>query len=385
MDLHDFDAIRPVEPNELPAAFDALLTDATFCTIMQSFFKDVPFEELKRKLYACQDNLQVQRTFFLPLIQNLLQQASTGIDMDTSALDGAERLQPHTYISNHRDIVLDSALLDVLLIGEGFDKTVEIAIGDNLLLQPWIKTLVRVNKSFIVQRSVGLREMLASSKRLSEYMHFAIAEKQQPIWIAQREGRAKDSDDRTQESLLKMMTMGGEGTPLQRLKSLHIVPLTISYEYDPCDFLKAQEFQQKRDNPNFRKSGQDDLDNMQTGIFGYKGKIHYHMARPANTWLDELEGLPKAEFYAEAARRIDREIHSHYALFANNYAALDLLEGTHRFAAHYTAEELARFEQYLEAQMQKIQLPQGSDRDFLRERMLTMYANPLRNYLAAVQ
>ena len=271
------------------------------------------------------------------------------------------------------------------LIGEGFDKTVEIAIGDNLLLQPWIKTLVRVNKSFIVQRSVGLREMLASSKRLSEYMHFAIAEKQQPIWIAQREGRAKDSDDRTQESLLKMMTMGGEGTPLQRLKSLHIVPLTISYEYDPCDFLKAQEFQQKRDNPDFRKSGQDDLDNMQTGIFGYKGKIHYHMARPANTWLDELEGLPKAEFYAEAARRIDREIHSHYALFANNYAALDLLEGTHRFAAHYTAEELARFEQYLEAQMQKIQLPQGSDRDFLRERMLTMYANPLRNYLAAVQ
>ena len=385
MDLHDFDAIRPVEPNELPAAFDALLTDATFCTIMQSFFKDVPFEELKRKLYACQDNLQVQRTFFLPLIQNLLQQASTGIDMDTSALDGAERLQPHTYISNHRDIVLDSALLDVLLIGEGFDKTVEIAIGDNLLLQPWIKTLVRVNKSFIVQRSVGLREMLASSKRLSEYMHFAIAEKQQPIWIAQREGRAKDSDDRTQESLLKMMTMGGEGTPLQRLKSLHIVPLTISYEYDPCDFLKAQEFQQKRDNPDFRKSGQDDLDNMQTGIFGYKGKIHYHMARPANTWLDELEGLPKAEFYAEAARRIDREIHSHYALFANNYAALDLLEGTHRFAAHYTAEELARFEQYLEAQMQKIQLPQGADRDFLRERMLTMYANPLRNYLAAVQ
>ena len=325
MNLHDFDAIRPVEPNELPAAFDALLADATFCTIMQSFFKDVPFEVLKRQLYACQDNLQVQRTFFLPLIQNLLQQASTGIDMDTSALDGAERLQPHTYISNHRDIVLDSALLDVLLIGEGFDKTVEIAIGDNLLLQPWIKTLVRVNKSFIVQRSVGLREMLASSKRLSEYMHFAIAEKQQPIWIAQREGRAKDSDDRTQESLLKMMTMGGEGTPLQRLKSLHIVPLTISYEYDPCDFLKAQEFQQKRDNPDFRKSGQDDLDNMQTGIFGYKGKIHYHMARPANTWLDELEGLPKAEFYAEAARRIDREIHSHYALFANNYAALDLL------------------------------------------------------------
>lgn len=385
MNLHDFDAIRPVEPNELPAAFDALLVDATFCTIMQSFFKDVPFEVLKRQLYACQDNLQVQRTFFLPLIQNLLQQASTGIDMDTSALDGAERLQPHTYISNHRDIVLDSALLDVLLIGEGFDKTVEIAIGDNLLLQPWIKTLVRVNKSFIVQRSVGLREMLASSKRLSEYMHFAIAEKQQPIWIAQREGRAKDSDDRTQESLLKMMTMGGEGTPLQRLKSLHIVPLTISYEYDPCDFLKAQEFQQKRDNPDFRKSGQDDLDNMQTGIFGYKGKIHYHMARPANTWLDELEGLPKTEFYAEAARRIDREIHSHYALFANNYAALDLLEGTHRFAAHYTAEELARFEQYLEAQMQKIQLPQGSDRDFLRERMLTMYANPLRNYLAAVQ
>ena len=146
-------------------------------------------------------------------------------------------------MSNHRDIVLDSAFLDILLIDHGFDNTIEIAIGDNLLIYPWIKTLVRLNKSFIVLRSVGMREMLMASKRMSEYMHFAVRELNEGIWIAQREGRAKDSNDRTQESILKMMVMGGEGTPIERLKELNICPLSISYEYDPCDFLKAKEFQ----------------------------------------------------------------------------------------------------------------------------------------------
>lgn len=378
MTLSDFDAIRPFLPEELPAAFDALLADEAFCQIMRRFFPDVPTEVLKQQMYACQDNLEVQKKFFYPLIKQLMAQCSAGYSMDCSAL--ADKAGSHTFISNHRDIVLDPALLDILLIEEGFRTTVEIAIGDNLLIHPWIKTLVRVNKSFIVQRSVTMREMLTSSKRMSEYMHFAIKEKRENIWIAQREGRAKNSDDRTQESVLKMMAMGGEGSVAERLKAMHLVPLSISYEYDPCDFLKAKEFQQKRDNKDFKKSEADDLTNMQTGIFGYKGRVKYRTATCLDEYIDGIATLPKADFFAALAKRIDRDIHSGYELMPGNYVAADLLRGGSDFSAHYSAEEKATFEAYVGKQLARIELP-NKDEAFLRERLLEMYANPLFNFM----
>ena len=371
-----FDAIRPYTPEELPKVFDELLADEQFCVIMQSFFKDVPLELLKKKLYACPDNLSVQKAFFYPLLEQLMAKCSTGLDMNVEALP--DKTQNYTFISNHRDIVLDSALLCKLLIDCGFPNTVEIAIGDNLLIYPWIKKLVRVNKSFIVQRSLTMREMLQSSKCMSEYMHFAVNEKHENIWIAQREGRAKDSNDRTQESVLKMMAMGGEGSAVERLADLNIVPLSISYEYDPCDYLKAKEFQQKRDNPEFKKSREDDLQNMQTGIFGFKGKVHYHAAPCINSWLSELETLPKGEFFGEVVRRIDLDIHRNYCLFACNYIAADLLAAENKYAAHYTQEEKAQFEAYLASRIAMIDL-ENKDEDFLRQTILTMYANPLKN------
>lgn len=383
MNIHDFDAIRPILPEELPAAFDELLSDGQFRAIMQSFFKDTPFETLKNRLYACKDNLEVQKKFFYPLVTGIFTSHSTGYSMDAAAIPPGSRNESFTFVSNHRDIVVDPALLDVLLVDNGFRTTVEIAIGDNLLIYPWIKTLVRVNKSFIVQRSAGIREMLESSRRMSQYMHFTISEKNENIWIAQREGRAKDSNDRTQESVLKMMAMGGEGTPLESLRQLNIVPLTISYEYDPCDYLKAMEFQQKRDNPAFKKSMQDDLTNMKTGIFGFKGRVKYRLAAPVNTWLDEMEGLKKGEFFKAIATRMDESIHAGYEIFPANHVALDLLNGNGRQAGNYTAEDKAAFEKYLQGRIALISLPE-KDEPYLRERLLTMYANPLINHLQAV-
>ena len=163
---------------------------------------------------------------------------------------------------------------------------------------------------------------------------------------------------------------------------LNIVPLTISYEFDPCDYLKAQEFQQKRDNPAFKKSRQDDLDNMKTGIFGYKGRVHYCCGTPVNQWIDELGDLPRKDFFTALSRRIDREIHSCYRLYPCNYIAVDELEGTAAHADHYTDKDKQRFEQYLAGQLAKIDIP-NKDEAFLRERMLTMYANPVRNSLKA--
>ena len=378
--LSQYDEIRPYSPEELPAVLSELLEDPMFTAIVQNFFQGVPVEALKAKMLSCRNNLEFQKAFIYPLIKQLLAKNCTGLTFE-SALEPSKR---YTYVSNHRDIVLDSALLSIVLIENGFEDTPEIAIGDNLLIYPWIKKLVRVNKSFIVQRSLSMREMLESSRRMSSYMHYAINEKQQSIWIAQREGRAKDSNDRTQESVLKMMAMGGEGTPTERLKSLNIAPLSISYEYDPCDYLKAQEFQQKRDNPDFKKSREDDLKNMQTGIFGYKGQVHYQVAPCINEWIDEMSTLPKGEFFSAVAQRMDADIFRNYRLYPGNYVAADLLESSTRFASHYTEEQKQQFEKYVQSRIALVELP-NPDTAYLRERILEMYANPVLNQLSVQQ
>ena len=377
-----FDPIRPFEPEELPEAYDRLLADPQFQTVISYIFPGIPFEALASKIRLCKTSLEFQKALCYGFLKDLIQKASQGCTMNVSALNTQHR---YTFVSNHRDIVLDSAFLDVLLIENGFDTTCEIAIGDNLLAAPWIKDLVRINKSFIVERSAGIREMLASSKRMSEYMHYVINQKNDNIWIAQREGRAKDSNDRTQQSILKMMAMGGEGSIRQRLLSLHIVPLAISYEYDPCDFLKAREFQLKRDQPGWKKTKQDDVTSMQTGIMGYKGHIHYHCAPCMDAYLEQLDdAMPKGELFETVAKHIDLEIFRGYQLYPNNYVAADLLQGNAQFAEHYTSEDRQRFEAYLQQQLAKITDIENPDMDFLREKMLYMYANPLFNQKEAL-
>ena len=377
----EFDAIRPFEPEELPEVMERLIADPQFRMVMGYVFADVPFDALAAKMRQCKDNLSFQYTFPYVFLKQLIAKASTGCDMDHSSIDLNKR---YTFISNHRDIVLDSALLDVLLFDAKCTTTCEIAIGDNLLAAPWIKDLVRVNKSFIVERSAGIREMLASSKRLSEYMHFVIAHKHDNIWIAQREGRAKDSNDRTQEALLKMMAMGGEGSVADRLRQLHLVPLAISLEYDPCDWLKAREFQLKRDIEGWKKTRQDDVESMRTGIMGYKGQIHYHCAPCIDSFLDTLSAdMPKGEVFATVAQHIDKCIHANYRLYPNNFIALDKFNGNEEHANRYTADDKARFEQYISGQLAKIDIP-GKDEQFLMTRMLEMYANPAINHLKAI-
>lgn len=376
----EFDTIRPWEPEDLPEVFDRLLANDQFKQVLAYLYPQVPLEMIAQKLKACKTNLDFQLAFAYDFVHGILKKAATGCEMDCSSLDNTRN---YTFISNHRDIVLDSAILDVMLIDNKFKTTCEIAIGDNLLSLPWVKDLVRVNKAFIVERALSMRQMLMSSKRLSDYMHFAIKEKNENIWIAQREGRAKDSNDRTQKSILQMMSMGGEGSIIERLKQLHLVPLSISYEYDPCDFLKAKEFQQKRDHADWKKGPTDDLISMQTGIFGYKGHVHYHAAPCLDEYLDSLDpDMPKQDIYNKVAAYIDQQIHRNYRLYSGNYVALDMLEGTEAYTNQYTAEDKAKFEKYIQGQLVKIDLP-NKDEAYLKERLLTMYANPVRNNLAA--
>ena len=361
----EFDEIRPYEAEEMKPAFEALLGDRQFQMVLKGFApwlpKPVRNGLLRLAFKGVNTPLDFQLRFMKPVVNYIIRKHTDGCCFDDAAL--MRKDSRYTFVSNHRDIVLDSAFLDVMLVKAGYPTTVEIGIGDNLLIYPWIKRLVRMNKAFTVRRGLSLRETLAASQLMSRYIHYAVTQKRENIWIAQREGRAKDSSDHTQEAVLKMLAMGGD------LSELNIVPLTISYEYDPCDYLKAQEFQQKRDNPAFKKSKQDDLDNMRTGILGYKGRVMYRTAAPVNSWMGELADLPKTEFYKALAERMDREIHRGYELFP----------GSSDNAAHYSAADKQRFDDYLKAQMAKISLP-DKDEPFLRERMLTMYANPLENY-----
>lgn len=381
----EFDEIRPYDTREVQQAFNELLADRQFSTMLRGIVPWLPKSlrnaVLKMAFIGVKSPLDFQKRFMKPIVRHIIRKHTDGCTFDDKCLPRDFSLR-YTFVSNHRDIVLDSALLDVMLVEAGYPTTVEIGIGDNLLIYPWIKRLVRMNKAFTVRRGLTPKEMLRSSQIMSRYIHYAVTQKHENIWIAQREGRAKDSDDRTQDSVLKMLAMGGEGKPIDSLREINIVPLTISYEFDPCDYLKAQEFQQKRDNPAFKKSRQDDLDNMKTGIFGYKGRVHYHCAAPINTWIDELGDLPKTEFFAALSKRIDRELHANYCLFPCNYIALDELEGTKKYAQHYTEADKKRFENYLKGQLEKVKIA-NPDEKFLRERMLTMYANPLRNYLKA--
>ena len=376
----EFEEIRPYHDEELPQVFEELIADPAFQQVACAVMPGVPFEAIAQKMRASKTKQEFQENLCYGILHKLAKDTTDGLILESMAV--LNKQSAYTYVSNHRDIILDSGFLSVLLVEQGLD-TVEIAIGDNLLIYPWIKKLVRINKCFTVQRALTMRQMLESSIRMSRYMHYTIAEKKQSIWIAQREGRAKDSNDVTQDSVLKMLAMGGEGDLIDRLKEMNIAPLAISYEYDPCDFLKAREFQLKRDIEGYKKTTQDDLINMQTGLFGYKGKVHFQVASCINDELEQIDrSLPKPELFAAISACIDQRIYRNYRMYPGNYVAYDWLNGTTEFTGIYSQEEKQQFVGYIEQQLGKIEIP-NKDEAFLREKLLLMYANPLINHLAA--
>jgi hypothetical protein len=380
MESFDFDEIRPFRDHEIHDKIVQLIREPIILDALPKFFPLVPIDVLIEKLLNIRTVEELQREIMGKLLlKGLETTTSSGI-----AVKGAEKLNKNTgylFISNHRDIVLDSAFLNYKLLQCDLPLT-EIAIGDNLLIFPWIKDLVRINRNFIVQRNAPIREMLFISKRLSAYIRQTITERNQSIWIAQREGRAKDSDDRTQEALLKMFNMSGENELIDNLADLNVCPLTISYEYDPCDYLKAKEFQLKRDNPDYKKQPNDDLLNMITGIKGFKGRIIFHFTGNICENLKKIKETVNAknEQLTSIASLIDYHIHSNYEIFPGNMVAYDLLLKTNKFSDQYSITDRSSFETYLQQQVDKIDI-EGKDEAYLRERILEMYANPLINKL----
>ena len=374
----NFEEIRSYKNEEVHGVLERLCNEKQFMKVLSTVYPLLPKEVIKQRLMTFQTNYAFQKEMVFPFLQYLEATKTTGISLN--GLDKINVSNSYLYISNHRDIILDSAFLCGKFIEKNMD-TVEIAIGDNLLIFPWIEDLVRVNKSFIVKRGLGARQILESSKRLSAYIAKTIDENQS-IWIAQREGRAKDSNDRTQESLLKMLNMYGSGSFIENLLKLNICPLSISYEYDPCDFLKAKEMQLHRDNSCYKKNPQDDLLNMETGVMGYKGKVVYEITGDINKDLRKIEAETSGrnEQITLVTELIDKRIHSNYNISANNKIAYDTLKESKNFTNEYTSTEKQEFERYISLQIKKIEI-ENKDVTFLRTKILEMYANPLINKL----
>lgn len=376
----NFEDIRPLNQDEVQAAIEELLASEEFRHALRYVKPDLDWDQLSAAMRACKTKEQFKSTLAYDAVMTVAKKTTFSL-----TISGRSRLPEGkpacTFISNHRDIVLDASFLNVMLYDVGYGMT-QVAIGDNLLIRPWIKTFVRLNNSFIVKRGVSVRQMLEVSGTLSAYINHTIKDTKESIWIAQREGRAKDSNDRTQPSVLKMLCMAGGKDIIGNLKSLNIVPVAISYEFDPCDYLKAQEFQLKRDNPEYHKTQRDDLLNMETGILNNKGRVHFTISQLINDQLDQLDpNIDRNELFAAVASIIDKEIYRHYRFYPNNYVAYDLLSGTRRFSDHYGLKDKKAFEEYLQKQLDKIVIP-NKDENFLRKKILEMYANPLKNFLA---
>lgn len=379
----EFADVCPFSDSEFNEKMVQLVNEPMFKSVVEYAIPGVDYDLFAKKLLSLKGKDDFQIQIMKPFLETLVKTTTDGLTL--SGEDNYEKGKSYTFISNHRDIVLDASFLNLSLIG--VDRpTTEVAIGNNLLIYDWISILVRLNKSFIVKRDLSSRQRLEGAMQLSNYVHFALSEKNQSVWIAQREGRAKDSDDRTQESLLKMLGMGGCcSTFYSRMKELNLLPLSISYEYDPNDYLKAKEFLLKKRDSSFKKSQKDDLLSMSTGIMGYKGRVHFEIMPCVNLKIDEIsDDIDKSELLNIIRTEIDKSIYKGYKLYPCNYIAYDMIHNTDRFLqSDYTNEDKEKFVSYVNNQLGKIDIETSDEeKEFMRNMIYTMYSNPLKNKLS---
>lgn len=375
---YDFEEIRCFNDADVPEKLWPLIDRPEIEAFVKAAFPDMDMAMLRAQVKQMHTIYEFQKNVIAKCVMGIAQKTC-----DSLELRGVEKINKDRaalYMTNHRDIVLDSAFLCSSLAFNGLN-TAEIAIGDNLLAYDWIKDLVRLNKSFIVMRSVPVRQMLEVSKRLSSYINYTITEKKNPVWIAQREGRSKDCSDNTQASVIKMLALGGPSRDIiQNIRQLNVQPVALSYEYDPCDYLKAQEFQLKRDDPEWKKSKQDDLHSMSTGIMGYKGRVVLTIADELNPIFDTYPWINDRNAQVNCVcSLVDKSIHSNMVLFPINYVAYDVKFETDKYAEMYTEEEKTKALAYLNGQLAKINIP-NKDEAFLWDKLVTMYSNAVVNF-----
>jgi hypothetical protein len=378
-DVQNFDEIRPYRDGEVNDVMRKLAVDPAFLKLVRFFYPDKTDEAIGDEMRKISTNHEFQAGVVYPVMQAVLANSSDGFT--TSGFEELDRKTSYLFISNHRDIILDPALLNYTLYEHHFSTT-EIAIGDNLLIEPWIEKLVKLNKSFIVHRSAQGRESLFASQRLSAYVRSSVTSNSSSIWIAQKEGRTKDGDDKTQASLLKMLNMSGTGDLLDNCADLNIVPVSLCYEYDPCDVNKLWEMRPEFAEITVEEDRKVDVRNMINGVQGRKGQIHFTAGTPINDQLYRLKGIAnKNDQWHGLAEIIDRQIYQNYKLFPCNYIAYDWhsKQTYYADAGKYNAIDVADFEEYLEGRLHLL----DDKIDNLKEALVKMYAFPVINYIKA--
>lgn len=378
---NDFDEIRPYHDEEVPGIMTRLLEDPVFTRVLKNLFvDDVKIKEVREAITQTRDVESFQLRFMVPFLENIIKSSTNGITI--GGLEHLKKDQSYLFISNHRDIILDSALLNVQMYKFGYQPT-EIAIGSNLLVYPWIENVARINRSFIVKRNLPSRQILQSSQLLSSYIRHTVTNNGNSIWIAQREGRSKDGFDQTSPAVLKMLNMSNSRNFVQGFKELQIVPLSIAYEIEPCGNEKVAELLKRQSDPDFRKSEKDDLLSMVSGLKNQKGRIQIQFGAPISR--NELKELSKEGKINDRlklfAEYIDKQIYTNYKLFPNNYIAYDLYYNCNKYTDFYTIEEQKLF---IDLTHQRLKLV-NEDREEAMELWLKMYSTPVFSFENSVQ
>ncbi len=371
---YNFDDIRSFEDSEVDEKLRYLLRDKDFQQVLHFLFKDdSKIEQARFALENIHTINELQSNFMSPLIDELILERSTD-GQTTGGLENLDKSKSYLFISNHRDILLDSALMNYLIVKEGMNAT-EIAIGDNLLIKKWIEYALKLNRAFVIRRNLPARELLLASNKVSNYIRENIALKNVSVWIAQSEGRTKDGNDKTQPALLKMLNLSNHNDLVAGFNELRIVPLSISYEIEPCSISKVAELYKKQ-TKNYTKTREDDFRSMEEGLIRPKGRIHFEFGKPIslnNNFFIREE--PISARIKKLAEYIDQQIYRNFKLWPNNYIAEDILNDTNSNASHYTNGQVLRFKAMLKDALGLI----AGDSKEIHSMFLRMYVNPLHN------
>lgn len=367
-----FEDIRPYRDDEVPQVIRRVVKDPGFHTLMNYVYPDRSLDELLHEVSRVSSIADFQIKVAYPAMRKIINGS-----VEELSVSGIENLDPdksYLFISNHRDIILDSAIMNILLHESGMD-TFETAIGSNLLEEELVRDLTKLNKNFTVKRNTGAREFYENSVRLSEYIHDNILSNKSSIWIAQREGRTKDGIDKTQPGLLKMLSINCSDSLSACFTSLNITPVAISYEFDPCDVLKIPELKALRKDEVYVKKPGEDYRSILTGITGEKGRVHLSIGKELREELEEITTLKiQNDKLKRLGEIIDDKIIGQYKLWPSNYIAGDILDGRENASDFYTKQEREFFVERMYERLEAADLRDEEDRFLL----LTMYANPVR-------
>lgn len=371
-----FAEIRPYTDQELPYAINRILVNQGFISSLANFLPGTSLPAVVKRIRKIKTCHEMQKEIFAPMVYTFIQRS-----IDKLTYGGFEKLdkeKSYLFIANHRDIILDSALLQIHLVENGL-QTTRSAIGDNLLMAPIYTDLAKICNMFTVIRANTSRTMLINSTLLSEYIRMSICKDKKSVWIAQRNGRTKDGLDKTQQGVLKMLYSSEKTDIFQSLKKLNIVPVTISYEFEPCDRMKAREVVLTKQNKIYIKEHNEDYRSITTGIFSYKGRVHLEFGEPIDKFFNEdMHFVSGNEQFQYIANLIDEQMYRNYKLFPNNYIAYDIRQNSNQFADKYTETEKRDFVKHLnrQANIEDVSFTK------MKKMLLEIYANPVESFLS---